>query len=115
MNSIVRIDSVTNRDGIPGERTAEHEWREWQAAAMGAAYPEPTRTLRVTLDGIRYEILDAIISWQAPVDGALHCLLCGDNLRLIAPKHLYERPVASCACSSSFLFSVGAAEPASIS
>ena len=98
-----------------GERTAEHEWRERQAAAMGAPYPEPTRTLRITLDGIRYEILDAIISWQVPVDDSLRCLRCGDYLQVIAPKHLYERPSVRCACSLSFLFSVGAADPTSIS
>jgi hypothetical protein len=98
-----------------GDRTAEHGWRERQAAAMGAPYLEPTRTLRVTLDGIRYEILDAIISWQVPVDDGLRCLRCGDYLQVIAPKHLYERPIVSCACSSSFLFTVGAANPASTS
>jgi hypothetical protein len=73
---------------------------------MGAPYPEPTRTLRVTLDGIHYEIVDAILSWHAPVDGALHCLRCGNHLRVIAPKHWYERPSVTCACSASFLFSV---------
>jgi hypothetical protein len=88
------------------ERTPEHEWREWQAAAMGAPYPELTRTLRVTLDGIPYEILDAIISWQAPVDDAdaLRCLRCGECLQVIAPKQHYARPSVSCRCSASWLF-----------
>jgi hypothetical protein len=97
-----------------GERTPEHEWREQQAAAMGAPYLEPTQTLRVILDGIRYEIPDAIISWLAPVDDGLLCLRCCDYLQVIAPKQQYSRPIVRCACSSSFLFTVGTADRASI-
>jgi len=50
------------------DRTAEHEQGEAQAASLGIPYPEPTRTLYITIDGIAYEIAAAIMSWRVIPD-----------------------------------------------
>lgn len=85
------------------DRTPEHEQCERQAAAMGIPYVEPIRTLRLTLDGIRYQIFDAIQSWQAPDDDCPGCDRCGYYLQIISPNLLHELPLARCECAAGFL------------
>lgn len=87
----------------PCDRTPEHERWERETAAMGTPYPEPIRSLRVTIDGIRYQIFTAILSWQAPEDDCLLCERCGYYLQLIAPNLLHNLPLARCKCASSFM------------
>jgi len=87
--------------GIPG-RTPEHEDNEREAAQMGFPYCEITRTLRLTFDGIGYEIFDAILSWRV-VDDCLICQRCGAWLDVIAPNFLHAVPLARCQCAGALM------------
>jgi hypothetical protein len=95
---------IASVDGPDADRTAAHAENERTAAAMGFPYPEPTRTLRCTYGGIRYELRAAILSWRVPADDCLFCLRCGYDLDVIAPNLLHSStPLASCRCSSCFM------------
>ena|ERR1700726_337828 len=92
-------DPSVNRNA---DRTAAHLENERAAAAAGVGYPEPTRTLLVTVGGIKYRIFAALVSWRAD-DDMLRCERCGQDLQMIAPNLLHELPMALCACSSGFM------------
>jgi hypothetical protein len=90
------------------DRTAEHEQGEAEAASLGIPYPEPTRTLYITIDGIGYEIAAAIMSWRVIPDNGCYpdelcCLRCGRYLQLIAPNLLHSVPLAMCGCAGAFM------------
>jgi hypothetical protein len=84
------------------DRTTEHERWEREAAATGCPYPEKIRTLLVTVAGIKFRILAAIISWRADDDN-LCCERCGQSLKVIGPNLLHELPLACCACAARLL------------
>lgn len=61
------------------------------------------RKLCVSFNGIRYQIVAAPLSWRAPFDDCLVCLVCDDYLDVVGPNLLHSVPLAMCACSSAFL------------
>jgi hypothetical protein len=84
------------------DRTPEHEQNEREAAELGIPYPELTRTLRLTFDGIRYEIFAAIMSWE-PIDDWLFCKRCGHYLQMMPPNLLHSVPLAMCRCAGALM------------
>jgi hypothetical protein len=83
-------------------RTSEHERWEREAAACGCPFPERIRTLPVSIAGIQYRALTAIMSWRA-ADDELCCERCGQSLTVMGPNLLHAMPMAICPCSSSLL------------
>jgi hypothetical protein len=100
--------------GSHGDRTDAHVENERSAASSGFGYPEPTRTLRFNLDGIGFEIRDAISSWSDADDGTLYCARCKQFLTLVAPNMLHRQIMAVCACRSSFVIPLDSRDAAHI-
>jgi hypothetical protein len=96
-----QVEFPFNDFGHP-DRTPEHEQNEREAAEMGIPYPELTRTLRLTFDGIEYQIFAAIMSWE-PFDGWLYCRRCSQYLQMMPPNLLHSVPLARCQCSGALL------------
>jgi hypothetical protein len=89
--------------GSHGDRTDAHIANELSAAEAGFAYPEETRTIHFSFDGIDFEIRDAIRSWSASDDGGLYCARCRQALTLVAPNMLHREIMALCRCRSCFM------------
>jgi hypothetical protein len=96
------LGSLPFNDYGISDRTPEHEQNEREAAELGIPYPELTRTLHLTFDGIRYEIFAAILSWTLQ-DDWIYCHRCDQFLYLMPPCLLHAVPLAMCQCAGALM------------